>query len=165
MAYALDHESPDGNNGAQLRSSGQLQPDAGSEVEIGTILMRVQQFADETARQAELQANAVVEAARVEAARIVEEARQQAAGLAVSARPVIAPDAVTNLSAALDEFASTNRFLVGELTQLRDALSGTPSSALPPGYAQPPAPPSLPVRGSTPTRSRRSNRRESDGSR
>ena len=165
MAYALDHESADGNNGGQLRSSGQLLPDTGSEVEIGTILIRVQQFADETPRQAELQAKAVIETARVEAARIVEDAQQQATELAVSARPVIAPDAVTNLSAALDEFASTNRFLVGELAQLRDALSGTPSSALPPGYPQPPTPPSLPVRGSTSTGSRRSNRRESDSSR
>ena len=103
------------------------------EVQIGDIMMKVQQFADETAEDARRQARAVIADAQIEAASIVSRARREAEEVAAQAAPQIAPEAVTNLCSAIEEFAATNRVLVDELVQLRQVLAGsyadTPISA------------------------------------
>ena len=63
--------------------------------------------------------------AQVEAAAIVSRARREAEEIAAKAAPQIAPEAVTNLCSAIEEFATTNRVLVDELVQLRQALAGS----------------------------------------
>ena len=145
MAYAIDNGSLEGDSLVPRHRQRHLQASPPpSEVEIGDILVRVQVFADETARQSQLRAQAILQAAHDEAARIVEGARQQAAVFVTPAQPRIPSEAVANLSAALDEFADTNRFLVAELARLRDALAEPPSTALPSGQPRPPLPPPLP---------------------
>lgn len=110
-----------------------VQPEPEPQVQIGEIMMKVQQFADETAEEARRQARAVIADAQVEAASIVSRARREAEEVAVQATPQIAPEAVANLCSAIEEFATTNRVLVDELVQLRQILAGsyadTPISA------------------------------------
>ncbi len=95
--------------------------------------MKVQRFADETAEDSKRQARAVIADAQVEAAAIVSRARREAEELSAQATPAIAPEAVTHLCSAIEEFVTTNRVLVDELIQLRQALAGsyadTPISA------------------------------------
>jgi hypothetical protein len=93
-------------------------PAPSPEVAIGDIMVRVQRFADETAEEAQQKARSVIANAQVEAASIAEEIAAQAA------LPV-APEAITNLCSAIEEFAGTNRILVDELVQLRQALVGS----------------------------------------
>ena len=95
------------------------------EVQIGDIMLKVQRFAEETAEDARRQARAVIADAQVEAASIVSRARREAEEVAVQAAPPIAPEAITNLCSAIEEFATTNRVLVDELVQLRQALAGS----------------------------------------
>ncbi len=95
------------------------------EVQIGDIMMKVQQFADETAEDARRQARAVIADAQVEAASIVSRAKREAEEVVTQSAPQIAPEAVTNLCSAIEEFATTNRVLVDELVQLRQALTGS----------------------------------------
>ena len=95
------------------------------EVQIGDIMVKVQRFADETAEDARRLARAVIADAQVEAASIVSRARREAEEIAAQAAPQIAPEAVTNLCSAIEEFATTNRVLVDELVQLRQVLAGS----------------------------------------
>ncbi len=96
------------------------------EVQIGDIMMKVQRFADETAEDSKRQARAVIADAQVEAAAIVSRARREAEELsAQAATPRFAPEVVTHLCSAIEEFATTNRVLVDELIQLRQALAGS----------------------------------------
>jgi vacuolar-type H+-ATPase subunit H len=92
---------------------------------IGDIMLQVQRFADETAEEAQRQARAVIADAQVEAASIVSRARREAEEIAAAAIPQISPEAVASLCSAIEGFAETNRVLVEELAQLRDALTGS----------------------------------------
>ncbi len=95
------------------------------EVEIGDIMLKVQRFADETAEEAQRQARAIVADAQLEAASIVSRARREAEEVTATAVPQISPEAVATLCSAIEGFAETNRVLVDELAQLRDALTGS----------------------------------------
>jgi hypothetical protein len=103
----------------------QPEPVPSPEVQIGDIMLKVQRFAEETAEDARRQARAVLAEAQVEAASIVSRARREAEEISGQATPQIAPEAVTNLCSAIEEFATTNRVLVDELVQLRQALAGS----------------------------------------
>jgi vacuolar-type H+-ATPase subunit H len=100
-------------------------PGSVSEAEIGDIMLKVQRFADETAEEAQRQARAVIADAQVEAASIVSRARREAEEVVAAAIPQISSEAVASLCSAIEGFAETNRVLVEELAQLRDALTGS----------------------------------------
>jgi len=117
------------------------EPTPSPEVEIGEIMLKVQRFADETADDARRQARSVIADAQVEAASIVARARREAEELTAQTTPQLAPEAVTKLCTAIEEFADTNRVLVEELVQLRQSLSG--SYADTPVSPRTPLPPSL----------------------
>jgi hypothetical protein len=103
----------------------QPEPPESREIEIADIMLKVQKFADEAAEDARRQARTVVADAQVEAASIVSRARREAEEIAAQATPRVAPEAVTELCTAIGEFAETNRILVEELVQLREALAGS----------------------------------------
>jgi F0F1-type ATP synthase membrane subunit b/b' len=88
-------------------------------------MLKVQRFADETAEEAQRQARAIVADAQLEAASIVSRARREAEEVTATAVPQISPEAVATLCSAIEGFAETNRVLVDELAQLRDALTGS----------------------------------------
>jgi vacuolar-type H+-ATPase subunit H len=138
------------------------QPESSPELEMGSIFIQVQRFVDETANEAECKAQevisaaesqaadtlqraaeaernaqAMVDSARVEAAGITERARQQASLVPSQAHPPIPPEAVADLSAAIEEFANTNRILVAELGQLLQALTESCEAAPEPRYSHP----------------------------
>jgi hypothetical protein len=96
-----------------------------AESAIGDIILKVQRFADETAEGAKQKARAVIADAQVEAATIVARARREADEIAAQTALPIAPEAVTNLCSAIEEFSQTNKVLVDELVQLRQALAGS----------------------------------------
>jgi vacuolar-type H+-ATPase subunit H len=127
----------------QLDAAGAVPED-----EIGDILVKVQQFADETADEAERESQSIIDAARTEASRLVDEASERARSIVQSAQQLadqivdtarpsetsmaashqvspISPEAVTDLSKAISEFAATNQDLIGELVQLRDSLTAS----------------------------------------
>ncbi len=133
-----------------------------SDAEIGNIMVQVQRFADETADEAERQAQAivasaqaqagdivrqaeewatnaraVVQAAHTEAQAIVEQARQHAATIPPAGQPLISSETITTLSAAIEDFANTNRVLVNELTQLRQSLAASSVAVDSQQYAAP----------------------------
>ncbi len=113
------------------------EPTPSPEVEIGEIMLKVQQFADETAEDARRQARSVLADAQVEAASIVARARREAEEITAQANPQLAPEAVTKLCTAIEEFADTNRVLVDELVHLRQSLTGS--------YADTPVAPNIPL--------------------
>ena len=141
--------SPDGTGQRQtpppLSLHIQPEPNQHPPVEIGDIMLQVQQFAEQAAEDARRQARSVIAEAQVEAASIVARARREAEDITEQAAPTIAPEAVTKLCSAIEGFAETNRVLVDELAYLRQALAGsysdtpvTPSgrlSVLPPTTA------------------------------
>ena len=106
-----------------------LQPEPAAapspEVAIGDIMLRVQRFADETAEEAQHKARTIIANAQLEAASIVSRARREAEEIATQSALPVAPEAITNLCSAIEEFAGTNRILVDELVQLRQALVGS----------------------------------------
>lgn len=103
-------------------------PAPSPEVAIGDIMVRVQRFADETAEDAQQKARSVIANAQVEAASIVARARREAEEISAQSALPVAPEAITNLCSAIEEFAGTNRILVDELVQLRQALVGSYAS-------------------------------------
>jgi len=108
---------------------GDFAPGRAPDVEIGDIMVKVQRFADETAEEARRQARAIVANAQVEAASIVSRAHRESEDLTAAVVPQISPGAVASLCSAIEEFAETNRVLVEELSQLREALTGSYSDA------------------------------------
>ncbi len=122
------------------------------EVAIGDIMVRVQRFADETAEDAQQKARSVIANAQVEAASIVARARREAEEIAAQSALPVAPEAITNLCSAIEEFAGTNRILVDELVQLRQALVGSYASTPVSNAAEVSLAPDSPV-DSSPTRS------------
>jgi hypothetical protein len=88
-------------------------------------MVRVQRFADETAEEAQHKARTIIANAQLEAASIVSRARREAEEIAAQSALPVAPEAITNLCSAIEEFAGTNRILVDELVQLRQALVGS----------------------------------------
>jgi cell division septum initiation protein DivIVA len=133
----------------QLAANGAVPEDeAVAEDEIGDILVKVQQFADETADEAERESQHIIDAARTEASRLVDEASERAHSIMQSAQqladqivdtarhsePPVAPshqgppisrEAITDLSKAISEFSATNQDLISELVQLRDSLTAS----------------------------------------
>jgi hypothetical protein len=103
----------------------QPEPAPSPEVAIGDIMVRVQRFADETAEEAQHKARTIIANAQLEAASIVSRARREAEEIAAQSALPVAPEAITNLCSAIEEFAGTNRILVDELVQLRQALVGS----------------------------------------
>jgi len=103
--------------------------------EIGTIILEAQRFADHTATQARRTADALIRNAQVEAEQILEEARRRAAEeasrtpSAPAGEAPVPPEAVSQLVATIDGFARTNRALVEELSFLRQSLA--PSAPAP----------------------------------
>jgi len=103
-------------------------------LEMGSLFVQAQRFADQTADEAERNAQEVISAAEAKAAEIIqraplagpapvpESAPAPAGAVAVPARPTIAPEAIANLSAAIAEFADTNRTLTAEIVKLRQAI-------------------------------------------
>ena len=85
----------------------QPEPVESPEVEIGDIMLKVQQFADEAAEDARRQARAVIADAQVEAASIVARARREAEEITEQAPPQIAPETVAKLCSAIEDFADT----------------------------------------------------------
>jgi hypothetical protein len=118
------------------------EPAQPADAAIGDIVLKVQRFADETAEEAKHKARAVIADAQIEAATIVARARREAEEIAAQTALPIAPEAVTNLCSAIEEFSQTNKVLVDELLQLRHALVGsyseTPISPSPGVSAFPP---------------------------
>jgi hypothetical protein len=123
------------------------QPESSAGLEIGSLFVRAQRFADETANEAEQKAQEVISAAEAKAAEIIqratdaervaqakvvftqaeeaaitEQARQQARAIAPPTHPPIPTEAIATLSAAIEEFTDTNRTLASELVKLRLAL-------------------------------------------
>ncbi len=90
---------------------------------IGDVIVKAQQFADETALEAQNRALALVEEAKAEAARIVNEAKLQAAVITTQQRVVVPGDVAADLFDTIDRFARTNQELATELALLRGALS------------------------------------------
>jgi len=147
MGFAFEDETglpvivpPVGSNGRQVPGPAPLslhvepEPVTPPEAAIGDIMLKVQRFADETAEEAQQRARAVIADAQVEAATIVARARREAEDIAAQTTLPIAPDAVTNLCSAIEEFSNTNKELVDELVHLRHALAGS--------YSQTPVSPS-----------------------
>jgi regulatory protein YycI of two-component signal transduction system YycFG len=114
-------------------------------LEFGTLFVRAQRFADETANEAEQKAQEVISAAEAKAAEIIERAtdaervaqakvvstqaevaaitepaRQQARPIAPQTHPPT--EAIATLSAAIEECTDTNRTLASELVKLRLTL-------------------------------------------
>jgi cell division septum initiation protein DivIVA len=104
-----------------------------TELELGHLFSRAQEFVDSTTTKANEQAQRIIgdahqeaikvlAAARVEAAQIVEEARRSS---------VPSPEVIQQLNQAIDGFLTVNKQLVLELGYLRTMAAGgnqTPSS-------------------------------------
>jgi hypothetical protein len=103
----------------------QPEPAESPETEIGNIMLKVQRFADETAEEAKRRARGVIADAQVEAATIVARARRESEEIAAQCTLPVAPETVTNLCSAIEEFSTTNKVLVDELVQLRQTLAGS----------------------------------------
>jgi hypothetical protein len=126
-------------------------------LEIGSLFVKAQRFADETANEAERKAQEVIHVAEAKAAEIIQRATsaewvarakvasalteeaqitghdgQQTGAIAPQTQPPIPPGAIATLSAAIEEFAEANRTLAAELVKLRLAL-GESSAAVPEG--------------------------------
>jgi hypothetical protein len=131
-------------------------------LEIGSLFVKAQRFADETASEAERKAQEVILAAEAKAAEIIQRATaaewaaraknasvqaeeaaitehvgHQAGAITPQAQAPIPPEAIATLSAAIEEFADANRTLAAELVKLRLAL-GESSAAVPEGQHIPP---------------------------
>lgn len=151
MAYALDHGSIEDSGPEPYRFVQSVPPVPPSQTsELTDILVKLQHFVDQTARQAEQEAQSVVHAAHFEAFRLVDEAKQQAAGItALAAAAAVQPatsapvvgEAIAQLSAAIEEFAGSNNALVWQLARLRDTLASPPRLAAPPASTYPTVPP------------------------
>ena len=75
-------------------------------------------------QSAQAEAQSIIQRAHAEAQSITQQVQDQAhaVGADAIAVPAIAPETVHALSVAVEEFAETNRALIAELTQLRQAL-------------------------------------------
>jgi hypothetical protein len=129
-----------------------LDPSPG--LEIGSLFVKAQRFADETAREAERKAQEVIFAAEAKAAEIIQRATaaewaaraknaadqaeeaaitehdgQQAGAITPQTQAQVPAEAIATLSAAIEEFADANRTLSAELVKLRLAL-GESSAAV-----------------------------------
>ena len=133
-----------------------------SGLEIGSLFVKAQRFADDTASEAERKAQEVILAAEAKAAEIIQRATaaewaaraknasvqaeepaitehggHQAGAIAPQAQAPVPAEAIATLSAAIEEFADANRTLAAELVKLRLAL-GESSAAVPEGQHIPP---------------------------
>ena len=142
-------------------------PEFSTGLEIGSLFVKAQRFADETAKEAERKAQEVILAAEAKAAEIIQcatgaewvagakvvsdlaeeatitgQAGQQASEIAPQTEPPIPPEAIATLSASIDEFADASRTLAAELVKLRLTL-GESSAPAPEGKHIHPDPTSL----------------------
>jgi hypothetical protein len=148
---------PQNLNGQHATLVVDRQPESSLGLEIGSLFVKAQRFADETANEAERKAQEVILAAEAKAAEIIQRATsaewvarakvvsaqteeapitghngQHAGAIAPQTQSPIPPEAIATLSAAIEEFADANRTLAVELVKLRLAL-GESSAAVPEG--------------------------------
>src|ERR1700733_7021028 len=142
--------APQNLSGQHATLAVERQPESSTGLEIGTLFVRAQRFADETANEAEQKAQEVISAAEAKAAEIIEratdaervaqakvvstqveeaaiteQARQQARPIAPQTHPPIPTEPIATLSAAIEECTDTNRTLASELVKLRLTLGET----------------------------------------
>ena len=145
---------PQNLNGGYATPVVDRQPESSTGLEIGSLFVKAQRFADETAREAERKAREVILAAEATAAEIIQRATaaewaaraknasdqaeeaaitehdgQQAGAITPPAQASIPREAIATLAAAIGESAETNRTLAAELVKLRLAL-GESSAAV-----------------------------------
>ena len=148
---------PQNLNGQHATPVVDRQPESSTGLEIGSLFVKAQRFADETANEAERKAQEVILAAEAKAAEIIQRATgaewvarekvvaaqaeeaaisehtgQHAGAMAPQTQPPIPPEAIATLSASIEEFADASRTLAAELVKLRLAL-GESSAAVPEG--------------------------------
>jgi hypothetical protein len=150
---------PQNLNGQPATTVVDRQSASSTGLEIGSLFIKAQRFADETASEAERKAQEVILAAEAKAAEIIQRATaaewaaraknasDQAEEAAITehdgqqpraitpqaqAQAPVPPEAIATLSAAIEEFADANRTLAAELVKLRLAL-GESSVAVPEG--------------------------------
>jgi hypothetical protein len=148
---------PQNLNGQSAKTVVDRQADSSTRLEIGSLFVKAQRFLDETASEAERKAQEVILGAEAKAAEIIQRATsaewaararnasvqteeaaitehdgQQAGAITPQAQAPIPHEAITTLSAAIEEFAGANRTLAAELVKLRLAL-GESSAAVPQG--------------------------------
>jgi hypothetical protein len=139
--------APQNLSGQKATLAVEGQPESSTGLEIGALFVRAQRFADETANEAKQKAQEVISAAEAKAAEIIQRAtdaesvaqakvvstqaqeaaitegtRQQARPIAQQTHPPIPAEAITTLSAAIEECTDTNRTLASELVKLRLTL-------------------------------------------
>ena len=104
-----------------------------TEVEIGQLITRTNEFVERTVAEAEEQARHLVAEAEFEATRIVAAAKEQAHRLIEEAKQssALPPEAVRQLQVTIDGFGHLNGELLRELNALGQTLAT---------YARPPAP-------------------------
>lgn len=96
-----------------------------SEVEIGKLFARAQEFVDQAVADAQEQASQLLADARAEASRIVDEAHyraQQIMGQASTSR-LLPPEAAQQLERTIESFSKANSELAEELVQLNKSLA------------------------------------------
>jgi hypothetical protein len=145
---------PQNLNGQLATTVSDRQPESSPGLEIGSLFVKAQRFADETAREAERKAQEVIFAAEAKAAEIIQRATaaewaaraknasdqaeeaaitehdgQQAGAITPQTQAQVPAEAIATLSAAIEEFADANRTLSAELVKLRLAL-GESSAAV-----------------------------------
>jgi hypothetical protein len=148
---------PQNLNGQPAATVVDRQSESSTGLEIGSLFIKAQRFADETASEAERKAQEVILAAEAKAAEIIQRATaaewaaraknasdqaeeaaitehdgQQPGAITPQAQAPVPPEAIATLSAAIEEFADANRTLAAELVKLRLAL-GESSVAVPEG--------------------------------
>jgi hypothetical protein len=148
---------PQNLNGQNATTVVNRQPESSVGREIGSLFVKAQRFADETASEAERNAREIILAAEAKAAEIIQRATgaewvarakdasiqseeaaithhdgQQAEAITQQAQAPTPPGAIATLSAAIEEFAEANRTLAVELVKLRLALVES-SAAVPEG--------------------------------
>ena len=152
---------PQNLNGQHTTPVVDRQPEFPTGLEIGSLFVKAQRFADETAKEAERKAEEVILAAEAKAAEIIQRAtgaewvaranvvsdqaeeatitgvtEQQAGEMAPHTQASIPPEAIATLSASIEEFADASRTLAAELVKLRLAL-GESSAPAPHGQHLP----------------------------
>jgi hypothetical protein len=127
-----------------------------TELEMGKLFVRAQEFVDRAMRDAQLKATRIVAEARVTAGAIVEDARSQAKAIVEQANTIgISSDALRLLERTIDSFTRANSELSHELAELNSALNAQPTEAAPTEWepSVPQAPPPPPYLGEEPVHS------------
>jgi len=127
-----------------------------TEIEIGQLITRTNEFVERSVAEAEEQARHLVAEAEFEATRIVAAAKEQAHRLIEEAKQssALPPEAVRQLQVTIDGFGHLNGELLRELTALGQTLATyarPPAPTVPAAAPPPPAQPASLETGSAPT--------------